>query len=114
MGIPLRLRVPTQKNSVIGHQSNLMNDLNTAHILRQLWEKLPRYLKGKWTERNNKTKSTKGRMANFQEFAEFVREQADLATDPVFSDGIMNSVTTEDKGKAITQPRFSRRVPVRS
>ena len=39
-----------------------MDDLNTAHVLRQLWEKLPRHLRSKWTERNNKTKGAKGRM----------------------------------------------------
>ena len=58
-----------------------MDDLNTAHVLRQLWEKLPKYLRTKWTERNNRTKSAKGRIADFEEFSQFVREQADLATD---------------------------------
>ena len=41
-----------------------MDDLNTAHVLRQLWEKLPRHLQSKWTERNNRTKSAKGRIAD--------------------------------------------------
>ena len=62
-----------------------MDDLNTAHALQQLWEKLPRHLRSKWTERNNKNKSAKGRIADFEEFSEFVREQAELATDPVSS-----------------------------
>ena len=60
-----------------------MNDLNTAHVLQQLWEKLPRHLRSKWTERKNKTKSAKGRIADFEEFSQFVCEQARLATDPV-------------------------------
>lgn len=55
--------------------------LNTAHVLRQLWEKLPRHLRRKWTKTNSRTKSVKGRVANFEEFSQFVREQAELATD---------------------------------
>ena len=91
-----------------------MNDLNTAHVLRQLWEKLPRYLRSKWTERNNKTKVLKGRMAHFEEFVDFVREQADLATDPVFSDESVSKLPTESKDKVFVQPRFARRMPTRS
>jgi len=91
-----------------------MNDLNTAHVLRQLWEKLPRYLRSKWTETNNKTKAVKGRMANFEEFVEFVRVQADLATDPVFSEGSVSRQATEERDKIFTQPRFVRRTPTRS
>ena len=26
-----------------------MNDLNMANVIRQLWEKLPQYLRSKWT-----------------------------------------------------------------
>ena len=53
-----------------------MDDLNKAHVLRQLWEKLPWHLRSKWRKRNNKTKSAKGRIADFEEFSQFVREQA--------------------------------------
>lgn len=76
-----------------------MQDLNTAQVLRKLWEKLPRHLRSKWTERNSKSKSTNGRMANFQEFSQFVCEQAELATDPVFSEEI-EKIPLEDKDKA--------------
>ena len=62
-----------------------MHDLNTAPVLQQLWEKLPMHLQSKWTERNNKTKSVKGRIADFEEFSQFVSKQAELAADPVFS-----------------------------
>ena len=63
-----------------------MSELNTAHVLRQLWEKLPRYLRNKWTERASKIKQASQRMPNFEEFCSFVSQQADLATDPVFSE----------------------------
>ena len=43
-------------------------------------------MRTKWTERNNKTKSAKGRIAEFEEFSQFVSELADLATEPVFSE----------------------------
>lgn len=61
-----------------------MGDLNTAHVLRQQLEKLPRHLRSKWTEKNSGTMSVKGRIADFKEFSQFVREQAELAIDPVF------------------------------
>ena len=63
-----------------------MNDLNTANITRQLWEKLPRYLRSKWTERVSRIKSVKGQTASFNNFCQFVSEQADLATDPIYSE----------------------------
>ncbi|KAK2564378.1 hypothetical protein P5673_011803 [Acropora cervicornis] len=75
-----------------------MNDLNAANVLRQLWEKLPRYLRGKWTERVSKIRNTSQQVASFNDFSEFVSQQADLATDPVYSEeSISRSVDTVDK-----------------
>ena len=76
-----------------------MDDLNTAHVLRQLWEKLPRHLRSKWTERNNMIKSAKGRIADFKEFSQFVREQAEVATDPVFSEERVSKPREDEEGK---------------
>ena len=84
-----------------------MDDLNTAHVLRQLWEKLPGHLQSKWTERNNKTKSAKGRVADFEEFSQFVREQAELVTDPVFSEENVSKPHNDEKDKG-THFKFSR------
>ena len=39
-----------------------------------------------FTKEMDKTKSAKGRIADFEEFSQVVREQAELATDPVFSE----------------------------
>ncbi|XP_031549017.1 uncharacterized protein LOC116286605 [Actinia tenebrosa] len=89
-----------------------MDDLNTAQVLRQSWEKLPRHLRSKWAERNSKTRSMKGRMADFEEFTQFVREQAELATDPVFSEEGVTKLPLEDKDKP-TRPTFGRRPPKR-
>ena len=85
-----------------------MDDLNTAHVLRQLWEKLPKYLRTKWTERNNRTKSAKGRIADFEEFSQFVREQADLATDPVFSEQCASKPNHDEKDRG-THLKFTRK-----
>ena len=87
-----------------------MQDLNTAHVLRKLWEKLPRYLRSKWTERNSKTKTTKGRMANFEEFSQFVCEQAELATDPIFSEEGVSKISLEDKDNYNGKSRLPKRV----
>ena len=85
-----------------------MDDLNTAHVLRQLWEKLPRHLRSKLTERNNKTKSAKGKIADFEEFSQFVRKQAELATDPVFSEENVSKPHHDEKDKG-THVKFRKR-----
>ena len=63
-----------------------MNDLNTANVLRQLWEKLLRHLRSKWTERVSKIRNASEQMTSFNDFCKFVSEQADLATDPIYSE----------------------------
>ena len=75
-----------------------MNDLNTANVLSQLFEKLPRYLCSKWTARVSKIRSTKQQIASFNDFSEFVSQQADLATDPAYSEKcISRPMDTVDK-----------------
>ena len=75
-----------------------MNGLNAANVLRQLWEKLPRYLGSKWTEKVSKIRSTKQQIASFNDLSQFVSRQADLATDPVYSEeAISRSTDTADK-----------------
>ena len=84
------------RNAMTGMQ--YMNDLNTANVLRQLREKLPRYLRSKWTERVSKIRSTERQIASFNDFSQFVSEQADLATDPDYSEeDISKPVDTVDK-----------------
>ena len=85
-----------------------MDVLNTAHVLRHLWETLPKYLRTKWTERSNRTKSAKGRIADFQEFSQFVREQADLATDPVFSEQCVSKPNHDETDRG-TRLKFTRK-----
>ena len=75
-----------------------MNDLNAATVLRQLWEKLPRYFHSKWKKRVSKIRITNQQLASFNDFSQFVSKQADLATDPVYSEeSISRSVNTGDK-----------------
>ena len=84
------------RNAITGMQ--YMNDLNAANVLRQLWEKLPRYLRSKWTERVRKIRNPRQQVASFTDFSEFVSQQADLATEPVYSEeSISRSVDTVDK-----------------
>ena len=66
-----------------------INDLNAAKVMRQLWETLPRYLRSKWTERVSRTRNIKGQTASFNDFCQFVSEQADLATDPILSEEVI-------------------------
>ncbi|XP_028417148.1 uncharacterized protein LOC114543600 [Dendronephthya gigantea] len=64
-----------------------MDDLNTAQVLRQLWEKLPLYMRSKWTER---------------------AKQADFATDPVFSEDFSERSKEESKDKFGDTGRYRR------
>ena len=81
------------RNAMTGMQ--YMNDLNTANVLCQLWE---RYLRSKWTERVSKIRSTKQQIASFNDLSQFVSQQADLATDPVYSEeGISRPMDTVNK-----------------
>ena len=84
------------RNAMTGMQ--YMNDLNTANVMRQLWERLPRYLRSKWTERVSRIRSVKGQTASFNDFCQFVSEQADLATDPIYSkEGISKRMDAVEK-----------------
>ena len=86
-----------------------MNDLNTANVLRQLWEKLPRHLRSKWTERVSKIRNASERMASFNDFCQFVSEQADLATDPIYSEEtVVRSKDGDAKFCRLRDRRFKR------
>ena len=78
------------RNAMTGMQ--YMNDLNAANVLRQLWEKLPRYLRSKWTERASKIRNTCQQVATFNDFSEFVSQQPDLTTDPVYSEDSISRI----------------------
>ena len=74
------------RNVLTGMQ--YVNDSDTANFLGQMWE---RYLRSKWTERVSKNRSNKGQAANFNNLYQFVSEQADLATDAVYSEKELSS-----------------------
>ena len=57
-----------------------IDDLNTAQVLRLLWE---------WCERASSIRSTKDKMADFEDFVQFVTRQADLATDPIYAEELV-------------------------
>ena len=95
------------RNAMVGMA--YMNDLNTANVLRRLWEKLPRYLRSKWTERVSKIRNAKERMADFSDFCQFVSEQADLATDPIYPEEMVSRSRDTDEKFRKPQYRRSRR-----
>jgi predicted Zn-dependent protease len=79
-----------------------MGDLNTAHVMRQLWEKLPHHLRSKWCERANSIKVTSKQMASFKDLVEFVTRQAELATDPIYSEELV----PKDNSSGIQKRRY--------
>ena len=87
-----------------------MNDLNAANVLHQLLEKLPRYLRSKWRERVSKIRNTSQQEASFNDFSEFVSQQADIATHPVYSEeSISRLVDTVDKHHKENERKRGRR-----
>ena len=68
---------------------------------------VPPYLRSKWTERASKIRREKSRNVTFSEFSKFVTEQAELATDPVFS-GEFSERWKEGKGKSSDGGRYLR------
>ena len=79
-----------------------MGGLNTAHVMRQLWEKLRWYLRSKWCERANSIKATNKRMASFEDLVQFVTRQAELATDPIYSEELV----LKDNPSGIQRQRY--------
>lgn len=69
--------------------------------MQQHWETLPWHSRSKWTERNNKSKIATERIADFEEFSQFVRQQAKLAIVPVFSEESVSKPHEGEKGIGI-------------
>ena len=59
--------------------------LDDSLEIQKYSRRLPDWALSKWSSRAVEIKDTCGRYPNFEEFAQFVNQQADLANDPVFS-----------------------------
>ena len=62
-----------------------MDDLNSTETLKLVSAKLPSYSGIKWCRNAFELRKRKGVLVQFHDLALFVKEEAELATDPVFS-----------------------------
>ena len=66
-----------------------LNELNSTEVLRQVSSKLPSYSGVKWFRHAFDKKKKDERTITFHDLVKFVRAEADLATDPVFSPDVL-------------------------
>ena len=62
-----------------------MGDLDSTETLKQISSKLPSYSRVKWCWHAHETQTKKKKIVTFSDFVKFVREEAELANDPIFS-----------------------------
>ena len=62
-----------------------MGDLDSTETLRLVCSKLPSYSAVKWCRHTYERKTKSKKMITFSAFMNFVREEAELANDPIFS-----------------------------
>ena len=64
---------------------------NDVRTITKIAEKLPDWLNHRWRRQCQKVKNDKRRYPNFDEFAEFVYQEAQLANDPVINRDLLSS-----------------------
>ncbi|XP_067941089.1 uncharacterized protein [Watersipora subatra] len=73
----------------LGHLKSAMSSIKTLRVLddylenEKMVEKLPEWLKLKWIRLVAKVESTKGQYPDFQEFTQFINEEARIMTLPI-------------------------------
>ena len=68
-----------------------MEDLNSTRLLQEVSTKLPFKSGSRWCRQARDVLKKTERMVSFHDLVEFVREEADLANDPVFSPEALKS-----------------------
>ena len=77
-----------------------MGDLDSTETLKQISSKLPSYSGVKWCRHAHETQTKKKKIVTFSDFVKFVREEAELANDPIFSpDALKRERKNTETGK---------------
>ena len=66
-----------------------MSELDSTPILQSISTKLPSYSGVKWCRFAHDTQIKQRRLVAFKDFAQFVKEEAELANDPIFSPDVL-------------------------
>ena len=86
--------------------SNSMNELNSTEVLKEISAKLPSYSGVKWCRQAHEAqKKSEDKCVNFHDFVKFVRDESELANDPIFSPDAMKDLRLKkksDRGDKVT------------
>ena len=86
--------------------SNSMNEMNSTEVLKEISAKLPSYSGVKWCRQAHEAqKKSEDKCVNFQDFVKFVRDESELANDPIFSPDAMKDLRLKwksDRGDNVT------------
>ena len=85
-----------------------MEELNSTKTLQEISAKLPPYLGNKWCRHARDTQKKSDHGVSFHHLVEFIKEEAELATDPIFSPGCLKKErmrTTEGNRSKPKRPR---------
>lgn len=83
-----------------------MSELDSTHTLMQISAKLPSYSGVKWCRHAHDRRAKSGKPASFSDFVQFVKQEAELANDPVFSPEALMKERRKNAG--ITKPNHHR------
>ena len=90
---------------------NSMGDLDSTQTLLQISAKLPSYSGVKWCRHAHEAQ-TKTKTITFSDFVRFVKEEAELANDRIFSPDALKK--ERNKTAIANQPRFGRKIRPKS
>ena len=79
-----------------------MGDLDSTETLRLVSSKLPSYSAVKWCRHAHERQTKSKKIITFSTFMNFVREEAELANDPIFSPDALKA----ERKKTGTQPKW--------
>ncbi|KAK3719410.1 hypothetical protein QZH41_004702 [Actinostola sp. cb2023] len=91
-------------------------ELNSTETLIQISAKLPSYVGTKWCRHAHELKQKTKKTILFSDLVEFVKTEANLATDPAFSPDILKRERNKEKSQDKESKRqlYNRRVPYAS
>ena len=89
-----------------------MGDLDSTQTLLQISAKLPSYSGVKCCRQAHEAQTKTKKIITFSDFVKFVKEEAELANDPIFSPDALKK--ERNKTVTVNQPRFGRKIRPKS
>ena len=89
-----------------------MGDLDSTQTLLQISAKLPSYSGVKRCRQAHEAQTKTKKIITFSDFVKFVKEEAELANDPIFAPDALKK--ERNKTVTVNQPRFGRKIRPKS